>query len=132
MAWYNVSEVFNLTGFSNREIGVIGEDIAAGILKERGYVILERNFRCRYGEIDVVARIEDTVIFVEVKTRRNRRCGFPEESVDYRKQKKLRLLAEYYLAKNRNLPRILRFDVYAIRLDETNRPESVRVLENCF
>ena len=121
-----------MTGFSNREIGVIGEDIAAGILKERGYIILERNFRCRYGEIDVIARIEDTVIFVEVKTRRNRRCGFPEESVDYRKQKKLRLLAEYYLAKNRNLPRILRFDVYAIRLDETNRPESVRVLENCF
>ncbi|MBU7005438.1 YraN family protein [Phosphitispora fastidiosa] len=121
-----------MEGLNKKEIGAIGEDIAANALIEHGYKILERNFRCRYGEIDIIAGFGDTVVFVEVKTRRNGRYGFPEEAVDYRKQKKLRLLAEYYLAKNRNLPRILRFDVYAIRLDETNRPESVRVLENCF
>ncbi len=132
MTWYNVSEVFKLAGLSKRQIGAIGEDLAAAAMEESGYTIIERNFRCRYGEIDVIARMGDTIVFVEVKTRRNRCCGFPEESVDYRKQRKLRFLAEYYLAKNYHLPRNFRFDVYAVRLDKINRLESVRVLENCF
>ncbi|WP_418790060.1 YraN family protein [Phosphitispora sp. TUW77] len=121
-----------MTGFNKRAIGAIGEDIATQMLNEQGYIILERNFRCRYGEIDVIARIGDTLVFVEVKTRRNKHCGTPEESVDYRKQSKLRLLAKYYMYINQNYSQKIRFDVYAVRLDKTNMLESVQVLENCL
>jgi len=121
-----------LVRMNNRQIGTLGEEIAVSDLQLKGMKILERNFRCRFGEIDIIAQMHDVVIFVEVKTRRSRKCGLPEESVDYRKQRRLRLLAGYYLAKHNSLPNVYRFDVYAINLDRENRLVSVRVLENCF
>ncbi len=117
---------------NHKEIGNLGEEIAAKSLEEKGYSILERNFRCRFGEVDIIARDEDTVVFVEVKTRRGRKYGEAEEAVDYRKQKKLRQLAEYYLMKHHHVSPKCRFDVCSVYLDQNNQIEEVKILQNCF
>lgn len=116
----------------NQKIGAIGEEIAADLLKRNGLVILARNFRCRYGEIDIVAKDHKTLVFIEVKTRKSLRFGRPEEAVDYRKRAKLRLLAALYLKDNVTQVTSYRFDVYAIYLNEENKLQSAEVLENCF
>lgn len=116
----------------NQKIGAIGEEIAVDLLKRNGLVILDRNFRCRYGEIDIVARDHRILVFVEVKTRKNLRYGRPEEAVDRRKRAKLRMLAALYLQKNLPLLKSYRFDVYSILLNEQNEAQSVEVLQNCF
>lgn len=105
--------------------------MAVDILIKNGLIILERNFRCRHGEIDIIAREGDMIVFIEVKTRKSDRFGVPEEAVDRRKQAKLRQLAAYYLNKNFYAFRC-RFDVYSIYLDHNNQPEDIRVLRNCF
>lgn len=84
---------------NNRQLGTLGEDIAAHMIMERGYTILERNFRCKYGEIDIIATDGELIIFVEVKTRRTKRFGLPEEAVGQIKQNRLRQLAALYLEK---------------------------------
>jgi len=82
----------------NRILGQLGENLAAGCLEADGYEILERNYRCPYGEIDLVARKDGYLVFVEVKTRRSRAFGEPAEAVSRSKQKKIRLTAATYLA----------------------------------
>lgn len=116
----------------NQKVGAIGEDIAAELLERKGLVILARNFRCRYGEIDIVARDGRTLVFVEVKTRKSLRCGSAEEAVDYRKRAKLRLLAALYIQKNLPVQAAYRFDVCSIYLNEQNELQSAEVLQNCF
>lgn len=128
----NHDEVFPLNRLNHKSLGNYGEEIAAKMMTEKGCIILQRNFRCRFGEIDIVARDGDTIIFVEVKTRRNKRFGEAEEAVDYRKQKKIRQVAEYYLMMNRSKSQKCRFDVYSVYLDENKNPEEIRVSENCF
>ncbi len=117
---------------NKKEIGAIGEEIVVSLLEEKGVTVLERNFRCRFGEIDVIARDGDKLVFIEVKTRKSRKYGVPEEAVDYRKQRKLRSLAAYYLAKHAVRASGCRFDVYSVCLNKDDTLESVRVLENCF
>jgi len=79
------------------ELGRRGEELAAELLRARGYTIVERNFRCRAGEIDLVALDGPTVVFVEVRSRRGERVGTPLESVDPRKQARLTLVARHFL-----------------------------------
>jgi putative endonuclease len=79
-------------------VGRWGETLAAGYLEQRGYEILERNARTPYGEIDLVARDGDILVFVEVKTRTNRSYGMPEDSVNLRKQSHMLAAAEHYAA----------------------------------
>jgi putative endonuclease len=79
-------------------VGRWGETLAAGYLEQRGYEILERNARTPYGEIDLVAREGEILVFVEVKTRTNRTFGLPEDSVNLRKQSHMLAAAEYYAA----------------------------------
>lgn len=95
-------------------IGARGEDEAARFLEKKGYKVLERNFRCRYGEIDIVARDGKTVVFVEVKTRGSEAFGAPLSSVDARKQKKIALAAHFYIETNRLVDADLRFDAIGI------------------
>lgn len=117
---------------NHKSLGTYGEEMVAKMITDKGYTILQRNFRCRFGEIDIVARDGDTIIFVEVKTRRNKKYGEAEEAVDYRKQKKIRQVAEYYLMLNYSLSQKCRFDVYSVYLDENKNPWEIRVSENCF
>ena len=95
-------------------LGRWGEDLAVGFLKARGMKILERNFRCPAGEIDIIARSGKQIVFVEVKTRKSELFGSPQEAVNQRKQQQIIRTAQWYLEqKPVNLQP--RFDVLAIR-----------------
>lgn len=109
-----------IDGLSTKEIGNLGEMLAASYLEDRGYEIIERQYRCPEGEADLIAYDldEDTVVMVEVKTRRCRSADaavFPEEAVDERKQRRYRRIASYYAMTHAPIPRI-RFDVVAVNL----------------
>ncbi len=99
------------------DLGLSGENHARQFLKKSGYEILETNFRCPLGEIDLIARENQRLIFIEVKTRRSDRAGTPEESVHVIKQKKIIRVAQWYLKAKKltNVP--IRFDVIAIDLN---------------
>jgi len=97
-----------------REVGRTGENIACEHLRKKGYLIVERSFRLFRGEIDVVARDGDTLVFVEVKTRSDESHGRPEESVTPAKQRQIRRIAQGYLVRNGCGDVACRFDVVAI------------------
>ncbi len=100
---------------NRRKVGKCYEDLAALYLKEQGYEILERNYRDRLGEIDLIAKDGQYLVFVEVKYRRDPKSGYPEEAVGGRKQKKIRHTASYYLYRRgygEDMP--CRFDVVSI------------------
>ena len=100
---------------NKREQGSHYETMAAEYLKNKGYEIILQNFFSKNGEIDIIAKYTDTLVFCEVKYRSNTRYGLPEEAVDYRKQDKIRKTAAYYLYRN-NFPveTRVRFDVIAV------------------
>ena len=100
-----------------KSLGSEGEDIAAAYLKNKGYSILYRNYKTPYGEADIVAKDKETVVFVEVKTRTNKSFGLPFESVNFRKQEKLKRIALFYL-KNSKAQVNLRFDVISITSED--------------
>ncbi|SFI53663.1 putative endonuclease [Paenibacillus sp. UNC496MF] len=114
-----------------RAIGLYGETKAAEYLEDRGYRILDRNWRCRAGELDIVARYESGIVFVEVRTRRaGGRFGTAVESVDGRKRLQVRSIAEVYLSMNKLHGSRLRFDVIAITLRQRDiAPEIFEVVE---
>lgn len=99
-------------------VGKFGEDLACSYLKKLGYKIVERNFRIRGGEIDIVALDGDTLVYVEVKTRSSHKFGLPEESVGYYKLKFLERASKFYRASRRNLPDLERIDVLSVDLSE--------------
>jgi putative endonuclease len=101
---------------ANRQVGQWGEDAALAYLRGFGYSLLERNFRCRSGEVDLIMQDGREIVFVEVKTRRSLRYGAPQEAVGWSKQQKVRTLAQYYLQKNGLSDIDTRFDVVAIML----------------
>lgn len=109
-----------------KPIGTEGEDIAAGYLKSKGYNILQRNYKTPYGEADIVAKDNDTVVFVEVKTRKNKSFGQPFEAVDFRKQERLKRIALFFLKNSKSQLKI-RFDVMSITTqDGTYQIEHIR------
>lgn len=113
------------------QLGRWGEERALEYLQAHGYHILERNWRKREGEIDLIAQKEALLVFVEVKTRRSHRFGEAEESVDARKQAQLAALAQRYLDEHPALHfTACRFDVVVI--DLTHSPPQVRHYENAF
>ena len=99
-------------------LGRGGEDRAADLLRAKGFTILDRNFRCREGEVDVIARRHDTLVFCEVKTRRTDRWGTPAEAVGWRKQQRLRQLAAIWLQLHRPGRVTVRFDVVSVIVGE--------------
>ncbi|HFC96911.1 MAG TPA: YraN family protein [Thermosulfurimonas dismutans] len=99
-----------------KSFGREAEALAARYLRLRGYRILERNWRTRFGEIDLIAEKADTLVFVEVKARRGRGKGLPEEAVTQAKKRKLLTLARAYLSSYRGKARRVRFDVLALEM----------------
>ena len=87
---------------TTKNLGNAGENFAARYLEQHGYKILEKNFRVRSAEIDIIAQIGDVIVFVEVKTRSNIRYGLPAEAVNFRKQKKLSKRQAYFF-KTKNI-----------------------------
>jgi putative endonuclease len=111
-------------------LGRTGERLAAEELVCRGYHILEQNFRCPHGEIDLVAEDEHDLIFVEVKTRRGNAYGLPEDAVTFRKRQKLVQVASYYLDLHACSERAWRIDVVAVQLSKSGKLEEIRVYQH--
>lgn len=104
--------------------GGYGEALAYNYLKKKKYKILERNFTCEIGELDIVAEKKDVVVFVEVKTRASAKLGLPREAVNFYKQQKIKQLALYYLKCKNWLERNVRFDVIDILNGEITHIEN--------
>jgi putative endonuclease len=117
---------------SRGDLGRAGETAAARYLEGRGLVILERNLRSRLGEIDLLARDGQTLVFVEVKARRGPAGDPPEAAVDARKRARLSRLAVGYLAARRPDERSCRFDVVGVSFDETGEITGTRHIRNAF
>lgn len=115
---------------SNISVGERGEKIAEKFLKEKGYKILEKNFQNRFGEIDLVARNGDTLVFVEVKTRYTERFGKPEESVTPAKIRKIIKAGQFYRNLNSDLPDLERIDVVAIDLESSGEIKRLELIKN--
>jgi putative endonuclease len=114
---------------ARRKLGRQGEDLAAAQLCKQGYVIYERNYRCPRGEIDIVARDGACLVFVEVRTRRGREYGSPEESITPAKQAKLIELAQTYVQEN-NWEGDWRIDVVAVEMSRAGKLLRVEVIQN--
>jgi putative endonuclease len=117
--------------FDRQRLGIAGEDLACRELERRGYAILARRYRTRFGEIDIVARDGDVVVFVEVKARRTKRYGSAAEAMSLRKRRRIAAMALDYLAWHDRSDRRCRFDVVAI--DGLGAPGmSLRVIPDAF
>jgi len=116
-----VSEQSALPTGGRQRLGQWGERIAALHLEAHGYAILARNWRCSAGEIDLVARDQETLVFVEVKTRRGRDYGAPEEALTPRKAEKLMQLGQQYVYDHDLGDVDWRIDLIAVELDERGR-----------
>lgn len=99
---------------NKRQIGSIGEDMAVEFLKSRGVKILERNYQNRFGEIDIIGREDNTLLFIEVKYRKNESFGYPLEAVGFAKQEKIRKMARFFLNENHYYHYNIRFDCIGI------------------
>ncbi len=96
------------------KFGKEAEEAACVFLKKRDYTILERNFRTRFGEIDIIARHGETLVFTEVKARKNNKKGSPREAVGFAKQQKIRSTASYFLRQKKITGIPVRFDVVSM------------------
>jgi len=110
--------------------GKEGEKIAADFLKKNGYRIIDKNFRCPLGEIDIVAREKGAIVFVEVKTRKSSTLGYPEQAVGIKKQKKMSQLALWFLQKKKITDTSARFDVIAITMLSSGN--EIKLFKNAF
>lgn len=98
---------------AHNELGKWGENCAADFLQHKGYTIIERDWKSGHHDIDIIAKNEDTLVFIEVKTRRNRLFGNPEEAIDYKKRLNLLSAINHYVKSHRiNVP--VRFDIISI------------------
>jgi putative endonuclease len=108
---------------SEQRLGPLGEQVAASYLERAGYVVLDRNWRDRTCEIDIVARDGDTLVFVEVKTRRSKRHGSPAEAVTGRKLEQMRRGAVAWLARHRVSCGGIRLDVVSVVVPASGVPD---------
>ncbi len=97
-----------------RRLGTAGEEMALSYLLEQGYRLLEKNYRCRFGEIDLIVEDGNTVVFIEVKTRSSYLFGLPQEAVGWSKRAKIRRLAQNFLLSRGLEEKPIRFDVIAV------------------
>jgi putative endonuclease len=111
-------------------LGKTGEDLAVSYLLSHGYSLVERNFKARYGEIDIICTKDNTLVFVEVKTRIGNRFGTPEEAVTSKKLHEVIKTAEYYKLTHKNVPDALRIDVVAIDMNGNQQMTRLNHIES--
>jgi Predicted endonuclease distantly related to archaeal Holliday junction resolvase len=116
-------------GLRGQQLGNWGEQLAADRMVVDGYCILARNFRCRYGEIDIIAEHEGDLVFIEVKTRRGIAYGLPEEAITPLKVRRMLRAIHYYLSIHEELysERSWRIDVVAVQLNSTGSLKEIRI-----
>lgn len=117
--------------FKRLALGKSGESLAENFLLKKGYSIIQKNYRTRCGEIDLIARYQDILIFVEVKTRSGIQLGSPLHAVTTRKQKQISKVALEFLSKNNFFDTDARFDVISIVYKNTATTE-IEHIENAF
>jgi putative endonuclease len=116
---------------TRKALGSRGEDLAVRYLKKKGFKVIERNYHCPWGEIDLVAREKNTLVFVEIKARSSSEYGLPQDAVDRFKQKKLIEVARAYMAEHHLKDDIIaRFDVVAIHLTPTG--PDIELIKDAF
>jgi putative endonuclease len=113
-----------------RETGILGENLACEFLGNNGYQIIERNFRCPGGEVDIIAQHQETLVFIEVRTKRSRQFGSPEESITPKKMEHMRNVAAYYWQCHKGLPESWRIDVIAIEMNSFGQANRIELIEN--
>jgi len=113
-----------------KELGKKGEEVALRFLKKKGYRIIEKNYACKMGEMDIIAKEKDTLVFIEVKTRTSALFGPPQLAVNFSKQRQLSKVALNYLKENRLEEVKARFDVVAILLGQ--KEEGIELIRNAF
>jgi putative endonuclease len=113
-----------------QQFGTQSESLAARQLKKKGYKILEQNYRTKLGEIDIIAKDKKTIVFVEVKARRSSHFGNPKWAVTLKKQKKISMVALYYLKTTNQSQARARFDVVSISSAQ-EKPE-IEIIKNAF
>ena len=116
----------------NKDIGALGEDISEDYLKNLGYRILDKNFSCKCGEIDLIAIYKGYVCFIEVKTRYGINFGFPAEAVTYSKQRKIYKTAQVYISLKNIFDFNFRFDVIEVLLNGNDNNFLVNHIEDAF
>lgn len=117
---------------TRKTTGILGEKIASRYLTEYGYHIIETNYRCREGEIDIIASKDDSLIFIEVRTKRSQLFGTPEESITAIKKQHLRAVANHYRETHKDIPSSWRIDLIAIELGKTDRIQRIELIENAI
>ena len=115
-----------------KETGALGERLAQDFLKKQGYHIIETNYRCREGEIDIIARDKDYLTFIEVRTKKSLQFGSPEESITPAKKERLRTVAAHYQQTHDSLPSLWRIDVVAIELNRKDTISRIELIKNAI
>lgn len=115
-----------------RSLGIKGEELAQEVLKKLGYKFIIRNFTCSMGEIDLIAWDKRTLVFIEVRSRKETKFGMPSETVNYNKQKKIRKVAQYFLVTNKLQDVYCRFDVVGIVWGQEGEKPKIEVLKDAF
>jgi putative endonuclease len=112
------------------DLGKKGEDLALKKIKHLGYKFIARNFRCPLGEIDIIAKDEDCLVFLEIKTRKGSSTGYAKEAVDMRKRRQISKAALTYMKDNDCCDIKSRFDVVAISMNDDH--EDIEIIKNAF
>lgn len=113
------------------KLGLNGEKLACRHLKKAGYTIIERNYKVKLGEIDIIAEHEDDLVFIEVKTRSSCKFGHPAEAVNQRKQQQIIKVAQEYMASMEFFERPARFDVVAV-VASGNEKFDIEIIRDAF
>lgn len=116
---------------SNKEKGNLGEIAALNYLVQNGYLIMDKNFRTKYGEIDIIAKDKEFIVFIEVKTRKDFKLGLPCEAVNKNKQYRIAMMALLYIARKKLQGYNFRFDVIEIILN-SNEVKYLRLIKDAF
>ena len=115
-----------------KELGGKGEKLSARLLKRKGYKIVQRNYRCKLGEVDIIAKREKTLVFVEVKTRQTAEFGPPQYAVTGAKKKQISKAALSYIREKKLTEQGCRFDVIAVTFSPESRKPKIEHIENAF
>jgi len=114
-----------------KDLGQFGERLALEKIISQGYKVLDKNFNCKIGEIDIIAKDKETLVFIEVRSKSNKKFGLPQETVNTKKQQRIRRVAEYYLVKNNLQSLNCRFDVVGILWQNNAGPE-IEIIKDAF
>ena len=116
---------------ASKTLGILGEELASHYVRKRGYKLLVRNYRCPLGEIDLVARDRNTLVFIEVKTRRSLERGLPTESITSHKRAQITRCAQYYLKQYAVSEVPCRFDAVSVILSPEKEPD-IELIRDAF